>query len=58
MELTRAYKFRIYPDAKRQKEIDERLILGSNSITRFSRSQSHPTKSERQKSQWRSSTSS
>ena len=27
MELTRAYKFRIYPDAKRQKEIDERLIL-------------------------------
>ena len=27
MELTRAYKFRIYPDATRQKEIDERLIL-------------------------------
>ena len=27
MELTRAYKFRIYPDAKRQKEIDERLVL-------------------------------
>ena len=27
MGLTRAYKFRIYPDAKRQKEIDERLIL-------------------------------
>ena len=27
MELTRAYKFRIYPDAKRQEEIDERLIL-------------------------------
>ena len=22
MELTRAYKFRIYPDAKRQEEID------------------------------------
>ncbi len=27
MELTRTYKFRIYPDAKRQNEIDERLIL-------------------------------
>ena len=27
MELTRAYKFRIYPDATRQEEIDERLIL-------------------------------
>ncbi len=27
MELARAYKFRIYPDATRQKEIDERLIL-------------------------------
>ena len=27
MELTRAYKFRIYPDATRQAEIDERLIL-------------------------------
>ena len=27
MELTRAYKFRIYPDAARQEEIDERLIL-------------------------------
>ncbi|MCL5428034.1 MAG: helix-turn-helix domain-containing protein [Candidatus Marsarchaeota archaeon] len=27
MELTRAYKFRIYPDATRQWEIDERLVL-------------------------------
>ena len=27
MEVTRAYKFRIYPDAKRQAEIDERLVL-------------------------------
>ena len=27
MELTRAYKFRIYPDAKRQKEIDLQLTL-------------------------------
>ena len=27
MDSTRAYKFRIYPDAKRQKEIDKRLIL-------------------------------
>ena len=27
MELTRAYKFRIYPDTTRQEEIDERLIL-------------------------------
>ena len=27
MELTRAYKFRIYPDAIRQEEIDERLVL-------------------------------
>ncbi len=27
MELTRAYKFRIYPDATRQEEIDEKLIL-------------------------------
>ena len=27
MEVSRAYKFRIYPDAKRQEEIDERLIL-------------------------------
>ena len=27
MELTRAYKFRIYPDVTRQEEMDERLIL-------------------------------
>ena len=27
MDSTRAYKFRIYPDATRQEEIDERLIL-------------------------------
>ncbi|ASI13643.1 IS200/IS605 family transposase OrfB [Candidatus Mancarchaeum acidiphilum] len=27
MDSTRAYKFRIYPDTKRQSEIDERLIL-------------------------------
>ena len=27
MEVTRAYKFRIYPDATRQAEIDERLVL-------------------------------
>ena len=27
MDTKRAYKFRIYPDSKRQKEIDERLIL-------------------------------
>ena len=27
MELTRAYKFRIYPDATRQEEIDAHLIL-------------------------------
>ncbi len=27
MELTRAYKFRIYPDTTRQEEIDERLVL-------------------------------
>ncbi|ASI13671.1 IS200/IS605 family transposase OrfB [Candidatus Mancarchaeum acidiphilum] len=27
MDSTRAYKFRIYPDTKRQNEIDERLIL-------------------------------
>ena len=27
MEVTIAYKFRIYPDAKRQAEIDERLVL-------------------------------
>ncbi len=27
MELSRSYKFKIYPDTKRQEEIDERLIL-------------------------------
>ncbi|MGC8649279.1 MAG: hypothetical protein ACP5UN_03640, partial [Candidatus Micrarchaeia archaeon] len=27
MEVTRAYKFRIYPDAKKQREIGERLVL-------------------------------
>jgi len=27
MDLARAYVFRIYPDTKRQKEIDERLLL-------------------------------
>ena len=27
MEVTRIYKFRIYPDVARQAEIDERLIL-------------------------------
>ena len=30
MGLARAYKFRIYPDATRQKEIDERLILAQH----------------------------
>ena len=28
--MTRAYKFRIYPDATRQEEIDERLILAQH----------------------------
>ncbi len=27
MEVARAYKFRIYPDATRREEIDERLVL-------------------------------
>ena len=27
MDLARAYVFRLYPDIKRQKEIDERLLL-------------------------------
>ena len=27
MDLKRAYVFRLYPDIKRQKEIDERLLL-------------------------------
>ncbi len=27
MDIMRAYKFSIYPDAKRQREIDERLVL-------------------------------
>jgi len=27
MDLRRAYVFRLYPDTKRQKEIDERLLL-------------------------------
>ena len=27
MDLIRAYVFRLYPDTKRQKEIDERLLL-------------------------------
>jgi len=27
MDLTRAYVFRLYPDIKRQKEIDGRLLL-------------------------------
>ena len=27
MDLTRAYVFRLYPDTKRQKKIDERLLL-------------------------------
>lgn len=34
MGLTRAYKFRIYPDAKRQEEIDERLILAQQFYNR------------------------
>ena len=35
MELTRAYKFRIYPDATRQEEIDERLILAQQFYNRI-----------------------
>ena len=35
MELARAYKFRIYPDAKRQEEIDERLILAQQFYNRI-----------------------
>jgi len=27
MDLTRAYVFRLYPDTKRQREIDKRLLL-------------------------------
>ncbi|MEM3248290.1 MAG: helix-turn-helix domain-containing protein [Conexivisphaerales archaeon] len=30
MELTRAYKFRIYPDANRQKEIEMQLNLSKD----------------------------
>ncbi len=35
MELARAYKFRIYPDAKRQEEIDEKLILAQQFYNRI-----------------------
>ncbi|MCL5413029.1 MAG: transposase, partial [Candidatus Marsarchaeota archaeon] len=35
MELTRAYKFRIYPDATRQAEIDERLVLAQQFYNRI-----------------------
>ena len=35
MKLTIAYKFRIYPDATRQKEIDERLILAQQFYNRI-----------------------
>ena len=35
MEVTRAYKFRIYPDGKRQLEIDERLILAQQFYNRL-----------------------
>ncbi len=35
MEVTRVYKFRIYPDAKRQLEIDERLILAQQFYNRL-----------------------
>jgi len=27
MDSIRAYRFRIYPDTKRQKEIDKRIVL-------------------------------
>ncbi|ASI13917.1 IS200/IS605 family transposase OrfB [Candidatus Mancarchaeum acidiphilum] len=35
MDSTRAYKFRIYPDTKRQNEIDERLILAQQFYNRI-----------------------
>jgi putative transposase len=30
MEVTRAYRFRIYPDAKRQSEIDYQITLAQS----------------------------
>ena len=30
MDSTRAYKFRLYPDSKRQAEIDSQLVLSKN----------------------------
>jgi hypothetical protein len=41
MELTRAYKFRIYPDATRQAEIDERLILAQQFYDKILEKEAH-----------------
>jgi len=42
MESIRAYRFRIYPDMKRQKEIDKRIVLAKqlyNTILEKARSE-------------------
>ncbi|MGC9037271.1 MAG: DHH family phosphoesterase [Candidatus Micrarchaeia archaeon] len=43
MEVAGAYKFRIYPDAKRQKEIDERLGLAQQLVSTHVLIVSHST---------------
>jgi putative transposase len=50
METTRAYKYRIYPDAKRQKEIDKQILLAKefyNLILEKARKEYDKTKSSK-----------
>ncbi len=47
MELARAYKFRVYPDAAMRAKIEERLILAQHLYTRFLTSQSHLIRMEK-----------
>ena len=58
MEVAMAYKFRIYPDATRQEEIDEGLVLAQQFYNKILEKSIASTRTERQKSQWRSSTGS
>lgn len=49
MDLIRAYKFRIYPDAKRQEEIDEKLILAQQFYNKLLEKTIHAYKNSGQK---------
>ena len=56
MELTRAYKFRIYPDTTKQEEIDERLVLAQQFYNKLLEKSTNHIRAGTIKHQWHNST--